>query len=125
MRDGYFSVGDLAHHDDDGLFHIDGRKRDMIISGGINVYPAEVEETLQLHPAVREAAVVGVADPDLGERVRAYVALREGVTIDPMEIVRFCRERLSGAKIPKDVRVLPELPKNPTGKILKRALREL
>ncbi len=125
MRDGFFSVGDLAHQDATGLFHIDGRKRDMIISGGINVYPAEVEETLCLHPAVAEAAVVGVADRDLGERVRAYVSLREGARAEPTEIVSFCRERLSGAKVPKDVRILPDLPKNPTGKILKRELRDL
>lgn len=125
MRDGYFSVGDLAHQDENGLFHIDGRKRDMIISGGINVYPAEVEETLHLHPAVAEAAVVGVADPDLGERVLAFVSLRAGERAEPVDIVRFCRERLSGAKVPKDVRVLAELPKNPTGKILKRELRDL
>ena len=125
MKDGYFSVGDLAHQDQNGLFHIDGRKRDMIISGGINVYPAEVEETLHLHPAVAEAAVVGVADPDLGERVRAFVSLRAGERTEPADIVRFCRDRLSGAKVPKEVRILPELPKNPTGKILKRELRDL
>lgn len=125
MRDGFFSVGDLAHQDESGLFHIDGRKRDMIISGGINVYPAEVEETLHLHPAVAEAAVIGVPDRDLGERVRAYVSLREGARVEPGDIVAFCRERLSGAKVPKDVRILPELPKNPTGKILKRELRDL
>jgi acyl-CoA synthetase (AMP-forming)/AMP-acid ligase II len=125
MRDGFFSVGDLAHQDESGLFHIDGRKRDMIISGGINVYPAEVEETLHLHPAVAEAAVVGVEDRDLGERVRAFVSLREGQRVEPADIVRFCRERLSGAKVPKEVRILAELPKNPTGKILKRELREL
>ncbi len=125
MKDGYFSVGDLAHQDENGLFHIDGRKRDMIISGGINVYPAEVEETLHMHPAVAEAAVVGVADPDLGERVRAFVSLRAGERAEPADIVRFCRDRLSGAKVPKEVRILAELPKNPTGKILKRELREL
>lgn len=124
MRGGYFSVGDLAHQDEHGLFHIDGRKRDMIISGGINVYPAEVEETLHLHPAVSEAAVIGVPDPDLGERVRAFVSLREGARAEPADIVGFCRERLSGAKVPKEVRILPDLPKNPTGKILKRELRE-
>jgi fatty-acyl-CoA synthase len=125
MRDGFFSVGDLARQDEHGLFHIEGRKRDMIISGGVNVYPAEVEEILAQHPSVAEAAVVGLEDRDLGERVRAYVALRPGTTADPLEIQRFCRERLSGPKVPKDVRVLAELPKNPTGKILKRELREL
>ncbi|MFO0680992.1 MAG: AMP-binding protein [Sandaracinus sp.] len=125
MRDGFFSVGDLAHQDENGLFHIDGRKRDMIISGGVNVYPAEVEETLHTHPAIEEAAVVGVPDADLGERVRAYVALRAGQHAEPTEIQRFCKERLSGPKVPKDVVVLAELPKNPTGKVLKRELRDL
>jgi fatty-acyl-CoA synthase len=125
MRDGFFSVGDLARQDEHGLFHIEGRKRDMIISGGVNVYPAEVEEILAQHPAVAEAAVVGIEDRDLGERVRAYVSLRQGAGADPLEIQRFCRERLSGPKVPKDVRVLAELPKNPTGKILKRELRDL
>jgi fatty-acyl-CoA synthase len=125
MNAGYFSVGDLAHQDENGLFHIDGRKRDMIISGGVNVYPAEVEETLHQHPAVAEAAVVGVEDRDLGERTRAFVALRPGASADAAEIVRFCRERLSGPKVPKDVVILAELPKNPTGKILKRELRAM
>jgi fatty-acyl-CoA synthase len=125
MKDGYFSVGDLAHQDENGLFHIDGRKRDMIISGGVNVYPAEIEEALHLHPAISEAAVVGVPDADLGERVRAFVSLREGASLDPAELTRWCRERLSGPKIPKDVRILPELPKNPTGKVLKRELRTM
>jgi len=128
-RDGFFSVGDLGHFDPSGLVHLDGRKRDMIISGGVNVYPAEVEEILARHPDVAEVAVVGVADADLGERVRAYVALRSGrAGADEQEVgaelVRWSKERLSGAKVPRDVRVLTELPKNPTGKVLKRELRE-
>jgi fatty-acyl-CoA synthase len=123
MKDGFFSVGDLAHVDENGLFHIDGRKRDMIISGGVNVYPAEVEEVLHAHPDVGEAAVVGAPDADLGEKVRAFVAPREGKTIDTTELTAWCKARLSGPKVPRDVRVMAELPKNPTGKILKRELR--
>jgi fatty-acyl-CoA synthase len=122
MRNGFFSVGDLAHIDEHGLFHIDGRKRDMIISGGVNVYPAEVEEVIARHPAVAEVAVVGVEDREWGERVRAVVALRAGAHADPAELLAWCRERLSGPKVPREFRVLPELPKNPTGKILKREL---
>jgi fatty-acyl-CoA synthase len=125
MRDGYFSVGDLAHRDAHGLFHIDGRKRDMLISGGVNVYPAEIEEVLATHPAVLEIAIVGAPDPDLGEKVKAFVALRDGMTVSPEELVGFARSKLSGPKIPRDIVFLPELPKNPTGKILKRELRLL
>ncbi len=123
MRDGYFSVGDLAHRDANGLFHLDGRKRDMLISGGVNVYPAEVEEVLATHPAVGEVAVVGVPDADLGERVRAFVALRQGTVADAPELIAYARSKLSGPKVPKEVVFLSELPKNPTGKILKRELR--
>lgn len=125
MRDGFFSVGDLAHFDEHGLVHLDGRKRDMIISGGVNVYPAEVEEALAKHPAVGEVAVVGVPDPEWGERVRAFVALRAGAHVEPQELIAYCRRVLSGPKVPREIRVLDELPKNPTGKILKRELRAI
>jgi fatty-acyl-CoA synthase len=125
MRDGFFSVGDLAHVDGDGLLHIDGRKRDMIISGGVNVYPAEVEEVLHAHPAVAEAAVVGRADEEWGERVLAFVALRPGAVATAEDLIAHCRRALAGPKVPREVRFLEELPKNPTGKVLKRELRAL
>ncbi|MBZ0116246.1 MAG: AMP-binding protein, partial [Sandaracinaceae bacterium] len=121
MRDGFFSVGDLAHKDARGLFHIDGRKRDMIITGGVNVYPAEIEEVLHRHPAVSECAVVGVPDSEWGERVRAVIVAREPVEAD--ELVRYAREHLAGPKVPREVVFTGELPKNPTGKVLKRELR--
>ncbi len=124
MREGFFSVGDLAHEDAHGLFHIDGRKRDMVITGGVNVYPAEIEEVLHAHPAVGEAAVVGVPDEEWGERVRAFVALRAGALASPNELVAHCRTALSSAKVPREVVLLDELPKNPTGKVLKRELRD-
>ncbi|MBX3271589.1 MAG: AMP-binding protein [Sandaracinaceae bacterium] len=124
MREGFFSVGDLAHRDADGLYHLDGRKRDMIISGGVNVYPREVEEVLHAHPQVAEVAVVGVEDPEWGERVRACVVPRDPA-IDPAELIRWARERLAGPKVPREVRLLDALPKNPTGKVLKRELRGL
>ncbi len=124
MREGFFSVGDLAHRDPRGLYHLDGRKRDMIISGGENVYPAEVEEALSRHPHVAEVAVVGVLDEEWGERVRAFVVPR-GEELDPHELVAWARDRLAGPKVPRDVRVVAELPKNPTGKVLKRELRGL
>lgn len=124
MREGFFSVGDLAHRDARGLYHLDGRKRDMIISGGVNVYPAEVEEVLHRHPNVSECAVIGVPDEEWGERVRVFVVPRSA-PLDEAELLAWSRQHLAGPKVPRDVRVLDELPKNPTGKVLKRDLRAL
>ncbi len=125
MRDGFFSVGDLAHQDAQGLLHIDGRKRDMIISGGVNVYPAEVEEALMRHPAIAEAAVIGVPDEEWGERVRAFVSIRRGARATEADVVSWARREMAGPKVPREVVILDDLPKNPTGKVLKRELRGL
>ncbi len=122
--DGFFSVGDLARRDARGLYFIEGRKRDMVISGGVNVYPAEVEGVLEQHPDVAEAAVVGVPDREWGERVRAFVVRRPGTSLDEGALKIFARERLSGAKVPRDFVFLDSLPRNPTGKVLKRELRD-
>ncbi|MGE0785876.1 MAG: class I adenylate-forming enzyme family protein [Sandaracinaceae bacterium] len=124
MREGFFSVGDLAHRDEHGLLHLDGRKRDMIISGGVNIYPAELEEVIHGHPNVAECAVVGIPDSEWGEKVRLYVVPREQ-PFDERELVAWARQRISNHKVPREVRVLDELPKNPTGKVLKRELRAL
>lgn len=121
----YFSVGDLARRDARGNYHIEGRKRDMIISGGVNVYPAELEETIHEHPDVKEVAVVGAPDRDLGERVRAFVVLHPGKPRDGEALKAWCKQRLSGAKVPRELVFLDALPRNPTGKILKRELREM
>jgi fatty-acyl-CoA synthase len=123
MKGGFFSVGDLAHKDTSGLFHIDGRKRDMIISGGVNVYPAEVEEILHRHPQVSECAVIGVRDEEWGERVCAFVVPREGA-FDEADVIAFAKRNLAGPKVPRELRVVSDLPKNPTGKVLKRELRD-
>jgi len=123
MLEGFFSVGDLAHQDEHGLLHIDGRKRDMIISGGVNIYPAEVEEVLARHPAIAEAAVVGIADEEWGERVRAFVSLHAGADATVEEIIAYARSELAGTKVPREVIILPDLPRNPTGKVLKTELR--
>jgi fatty-acyl-CoA synthase len=123
LREGFFSVGDLARKDAKGLFFIEGRKRDMVISGGVNVYPAEVEAALEEHPDVAEVAVIGTVDPDLGERVRAFVVKKPGSTVDEAGLKAWARERLSGPKVPRDYVFLDALPRNPTGKVLKRELR--
>lgn len=128
MRDGFFSVGDLARRDERGCYHLEGRKRDMIISGGVNVYPAEVEQALESSPDVDEVAVIGMPDPEWGERVTAVVALKSEVDRDGADarLKAFCKERLAGPKVPRDIVILPPgeaLPRNPTGKVLKRDLR--
>jgi fatty-acyl-CoA synthase len=125
MLEGFFSVGDLARRDAAGRYHLEGRKRDMIISGGVNVYPAEVEAVLEGHPAVAEVAVVGVPDREWGERVRAFVAARPGQALTEDELRAYCKERLAGPKVPRDFVFLEHLPRNPTGKVLKRDLRAM
>ncbi len=125
MNEGFFSVGDLARRDARGCFHIEGRKRDMIISGGVNVYPAEVEGVLHEHPAVAEAAVIGVPDREWGERVRAFLVLRPGMDAGDDELRAHCKGRLAGPKVPRDYVFLESLPRNPTGKVLKRDLRAM
>jgi len=122
--DGFFSVGDLARRDRDGRYFIEGRKRDMVISGGVNVYPAEVEGVLEQHPDIGEVAVVGVPDREWGERVRAFIVPRSGTQLDEGSVKAFARERLAGPKVPRDFVFIDALPRNPTGKVLKRELRE-
>ncbi len=125
MIDGFFSVGDLARVDVSGHYFIEGRKRDMVISGGVNVYPAEVEAALEQHPDVAECAVIGVPDREWGERVRAFVVKKAGSSLEEGELKAFVRERLAGAKVPRDYVFLDSLPRNPTGKVLKRELRDV
>jgi long-chain acyl-CoA synthetase len=123
MRGGWFHTGDLGYRDEDGFFYIVDRKKDLVIRGGFNVYPREIEEVLHEHPAVREAAVIGRADERLGEEVVAFVALKSGSSAAPEEVVAFCRERLAAYKYPREVVVLDDLPKGPSGKVLKTELR--
>jgi long-chain acyl-CoA synthetase len=123
IRDGgWFHSGDLARMDADGDFFIVDRMKDMIIRGGYNVYPREVEEVLYEHPAVAEAAVVGIPDPGLGEEVGAAVALKAGAQATPDELQAYVKERVAAYKYPRQVWLVPELPKGPTGKILKREI---
>jgi len=123
LKNGWFHSGDIGVRDADGCFFIVDRKKDMILRGGFNVYPREVEEVLYAHPAVVEAAVVGVAHDSHGEEVKAVVALRAGASATPEELIAFCKERLAAYKYPRTVEIVDALPKGPTGKILKRELR--
>jgi acyl-CoA synthetase (AMP-forming)/AMP-acid ligase II len=123
--DGWFKGGDLGYLDDEGYLYLAGRKDDMIIRGGENVYPIEIESVLAAYPGVTECVVVGAPDTFWGETVRAHVALADGARATPEDIQRFCRERLAGYKVPEQVRIHGEaLPKNASGKVLRRLLRE-
>jgi len=123
IPDGWFRTGDLAKFDEDGYFFIVDRKKEMIIRGGYNVYPREIEEALYEHPAVAEAAVVGIPDESLGEEVGAAVALKPGATATPDELRAFVKERVAAYKYPRMVWLVDELPKGPTGKILRRSVK--
>jgi long-chain acyl-CoA synthetase len=120
--DGWFRTGDMARIDEDGYFFIVDRKKDMIIRGGYNVYPREIEEVLYEHEAVSEAAVLAVPDDKLGEEVGAAVVLREGKDADADELKAYVKERVANYKYPRKIWFLDELPKGPTGKILKREI---
>lgn len=121
--DGWLRTGDAGYTDEDGYFYLHDRVKDMIISGGENVYPAEVENAIYGHPAVADVAVVGVPDDKWGEAVKACVVLRDGASADSADIIGWARERIAGYKCPKSVDFIPALPRNPSGKILRRELR--
>jgi long-chain acyl-CoA synthetase len=121
--DGWLRTGDAGYIDEDGFLFIHDRVKDMIVSGGENVYPAEVENAIFGHPAILETAVIGVPDPKWGEAVKAVVVLREGATADAADIIRWARERIAAFKAPKSVDFVTSLPRNATGKVLRRELR--
>ncbi len=123
LRDGWLHTGDLGYEDEDGFLFVVDRKKDLVIRGGYNVYPREVEEVLYAHPDVSEVAVVGRPDDRLGEEVVAVVVLRAGRTTTEADLVRYAKERLAAYKYPREVRFVSDLPKGPTGKILKKELR--
>lgn len=124
MRGGWVHTGDLATEDEEGFLYIVDRKKDMIISGGYNIYPAEVERVLCRHPGVAEAVVIGVPDKRWGEAVKALIVLRPGAQADAAELVRFTRNRIASYKKPKFIEVVDNLPKSPQGKILRREIRD-
>ena len=124
LKGGWLHTGDLGYMDSDGFYFIVDRTKDLVIRGGYNVYPREIEEVLYAHPGIREAAVIGKPDERLGEEVVAVVVLNDGVSLDGQEIIAYCRERLAAYKCPREVRFRAELPKGPSGKILKTELRD-
>jgi len=126
IRDGYLFTGDVAKMDEEGWFYLVDRKKDMIIASGFKVWPREVEDVLYQHPAVREAGVVGAPDPYRGETVIAYVALKSGFDsrVTPEELIDFCKQRLANYKYPRRIEIMEELPKTPSGKFLRRELRD-
>jgi long-chain acyl-CoA synthetase len=123
MKGGWFHTGDLGRIDEDGFVYIVDRKKDMIIVGGMNVYPREIEECLYQHPKIYEAAVIGISDKDRGQVPCAYVVLKPGMEADPKELILHCRSNLANFKCPRDVVIVESLPKNPTGKIDKKLIR--
>jgi long-chain acyl-CoA synthetase len=125
LRDGWVTAGDLARRDEDGFIYIVDRKKDMVITGGINVYPREIEETLHRHPAVQEAAVIGVPDDTWGEALVAFVVPRDGMNVASNDLDAHCRATLAGYKVPKAFRQIGALPRNAGGKVLKNDLRSL
>src|SRR5690606_24593102 len=124
IRDGRLHTGDVGFMDPQGWFYVVDRKKDMINASGYKVWPREVEDVLYGHPAVREAAVVGIPHPYRGETVKAYVSLRSGQSATEQELIDHCRKQLAAYKYPRSVEILDELPKTTTGKILRRQLRE-
>jgi acyl-CoA synthetase (AMP-forming)/AMP-acid ligase II len=124
MIDGLMATGDVGHLDEGGRLFIDGRDDDMIVSGGENVFPAEIEDTIAGHPDVVEAAVIGVADPDFGQRLKAFVVARDGAQLTEAAVKDHVKSNLARYKVPREVELIDELPRNATGKVLKRELQE-
>jgi fatty-acyl-CoA synthase len=123
--DGLMSSGDVGYFDESGLLYVSGRDDEMIVSGGENVFPAEVEDLISGHPDVIEATAIGVDDKDFGQRLRAFVVVKEGAVLTEEAIKDYVRDHLARYKVPREVLFLSDLPRNPTGKILKRELRQI
>lgn len=121
--EGWLHTGDAGYADADGYLYIYDRVKEMIVSGGENIYPAEVENAIAGHPAVQDVAVIGVPDVKWGEAVKAIIASKSGASVDPAEIIGFARERIAGYKLPKSVDFVETIPRNASGKILRRDLR--
>ena len=123
LRNGWLHTGDVGRMDENGYVFLMDRSKDMIISGGENIYPREIEEVVARHPAVREVVVIGVPDPQWGEAIKAVVALKEGSSVTADELIAFCKDHIASYKKPKSVDFVDDLPKSNYGKLLKRELR--
>jgi acyl-CoA synthetase (AMP-forming)/AMP-acid ligase II len=122
-RDGWVTVGDLARRDSEAHIYIVDRKKDLVISGGVNIYPREIEEVLFQHPEIADAAVVGLPDEQWGERLKAFVVRRAGSNLTEPAVIAFCEGRISRIKIPREIAFIEQIPRNASGKVLKTALR--
>lgn len=125
FRDGWCTVGDLARRDEAGYVYLVDRKNDMVITGGVNVYPREIEEVLIRHPAVSEVAVIGVPDERWGERLKAFVVLQPAQALDADAMIEYCEGKLARFKVPRDLQLIDALPRNAGGKVLKTELRQI
>ena len=124
LTDGWVHTGDAGYMDEEGYLYLKDRIKDMVVSGGENIYPVEVEKVLARHGAVADVAVIGVPDDKFGEALLAFVVLKPDSSLTAEEMVEFCRDKIAGYKIPRKLEVVAELPRNPSGKILKKVLRE-
>lgn len=122
LRNGWLHTGDIGYRDEEGFFYIVDRKSDMIVRAGENIYPREIDDVLYRHPAVKDAATIGVPDPLFGEEVKSFVVLRDGEVLTAEELIEYCHQHLADYKCPKTIEFLPDIPKGPTGKLLKREL---
>ena len=125
FRDGWFYTGDLGYFDEEGYLFVAGRKKDMVKSGGISIYPLEIESVIYSHPDILEAAVIGVPDRQWGEALKAVIVLKQGAKITEEELQRFCKDRLSSYKVPKSVDFVSSLPHTEVGKVNKSKVREM
>jgi acyl-CoA synthetase (AMP-forming)/AMP-acid ligase II len=124
LTDGWVHTGDAGYMDEEGYLYLKDRMKDMVVSGGENIYPVEVENAIARHEAVADVAVIGVPDDKFGEALLAFVVLKPGASLHTEEMVDFCRDKIAGYKIPRKLEIIEELPRNPSGKILKKILRE-
>jgi long-chain acyl-CoA synthetase len=125
LIDGWFLTGDIGKFDQDGYLSIVDRKKDMIIAGGYNIYPVELDDVLMAHPKILEACAVGIPHEYRGETVKAFIVPKEGETLTEEEVARYCKENLAPYKVPKMFEFIDELPKTAVGKVLRRKLREM
>lgn len=124
LTDGWVHTGDAGYVDAEGYIYLKDRMKDMVVSGGENIYPVEVENALAHHPVIADVAVIGVPDTQFGEALLAFVVLKPGGSLELEEMIEFCRDKIAGYKIPRQLELIQDMPRNPSGKILKKELRK-